>query len=70
MFERWMMKRIIRKEIEAYARKSPDENPGERVVELFRLIRLQWEQTFYEENAATVAYNLEFPFNLAMRRIK
>lgn len=46
-FERWFMKRIIRKEV----RQGYDHQ--ERITEMYRMIRVACEDEFYEDNLIT-----------------
>lgn len=61
IFERWFLRRIIAREvIQGYHR--------ERIVDLYKEIRIACEKEFYEDNTVTMNSNLREWFEDSLRK--
>jgi hypothetical protein len=62
VFERWFLRRIIKKQV----RQDYDHN--EKITDLYREIRIACENEFYEDNLVTMNTNLTEWFEASLRK--
>jgi hypothetical protein len=60
-FEEWFMNRIIQRELRQWG------NPGEHIINLYKMIRIKCEHEFYEDNTVTMNSNLREWFEKSLR---
>jgi hypothetical protein len=60
-FEKWLMNRIIQREV------RQDFDHDQKVTNLYRMIRIQCEHEFYEDNTVTMNSNLRDWFEKSLR---